>query len=186
MGKIIKVNKNKYIVDYALVNVINRFDQTLLEVRNQDSVLYADPILAVTNVKIVEIDNILNQVVSMEPEKVGDYFNYILSEDFVFELNKDVAIIILPSFYNIIYDLNIGDIIHLDINSNNSHLPIQLAGFYENSTEQVAITNIHRVYADEEFKPNIILIKEKNNYFGLKEVLIDRYSKNLEIGRAHV
>jgi len=172
--------KDEYNVEYALTNFVSRFVETLEEVQNLEVVESADEVLIYYDAIISDINQNINFMISMDPTKINDYFNFSLKEELIDQLSSTQnPVVVLPNRYGVLYNLHIGDEIHFNLSPVYQDVSFTIVGFYDKQAGNMAFFNMRYLDRYPSLKSNTIFINSNGNSTLLKQELVDRYSKNL-------
>lgn len=167
-------------IDFAIRNLITRFDATLQEIKTLDQVKSANAALMHQSAQLIEVQYTFQYVVSVEPLAIGNYYQFPMDPMTVLQLqNATVPTIILPQRFNVQHGMQVGDIIHLALTPLYQNEPFVIGGFFESQTSMVAFTNMMFVESYSHIALNTILVVANGDSRALKEELIDRFSQHL-------
>lgn len=172
--------EEEYQIDFALTNFVSRFDMTFNEVKEFDEVEHASAVLMYKNVYFIDNPEKLKYFISLNSEDMDYYFNYNIDKEITAKLlTKDIGVIILPERFHQLYGLGIGDTIKLSINQKHSEEEFEIIGFFDTQSNNIAFSNMISFEKYESEIPNAIFVNARGETLGLKEKLINRYSKNI-------
>jgi len=178
--RIVQTNED-YKTDYIMTNIVANFDQVHQEVMEMDSVSEADPVYLARNVVINENQQMIPQLVAIDPTKINSHYGYEMNNLIIESLIQNENAVVLPKRYEMLYHFSAGDIISLYISRENKSVDFVIVGFYENNIGNIGFINLTNLKDNHQIQSNTIFVKEKEQYFGLREVLIEQFSKNLII-----
>lgn len=176
--RIDQTNKD-YKTDYIMTNIVSKFDVVLQEVMEMDSVSEADPVYLARNVVINENQQVVPQLLAIDPTKINSHYGYEINNVIIESLMQHENAVMLPKRYEMLYHFSTGDFISLYISRENKNLDFVIVGFYENNIGNIGFVNLTNLEDNHQIQPNTIFVKEKDQFFGLREALIERYSKHL-------
>ena len=117
--------------------------------------------------------------VSMEHESIGNYFGVEEIDVDESYLSSDVAYVLLPKNFGLVYDLEVGETIKLDLNYAIEGVEVVIAGFLDINFDNFIFSNIAFVSDYENLAiPNAIFLNTENKE-ALYNDLIRDYSSNM-------
>jgi hypothetical protein len=172
-------HRAEYKVDYVLTNFITGYDETTLEIQVMPEVGTVDQAVIYENILIPDYGDSILMTVSMNSNVIDRYFNIDLTEDSLSALEMDVPVIILPLRYQMLYGLQSGDTIMLNIHPLFPNVEMVIGGFFEKYIANLAFTNIHAIDAFTGTGIQSIFVNGQNETDNLYQMLIESYSQNL-------
>lgn len=176
-GNLIKDNIN---IDIAITNVVNKMDVTYNELKEHENISSIDKAYLYKNVYIKEVNAVFWYNVSVDANKINNYFNIHVDSKIIDLLNdKNTPYILLPIKYHYIYDLNIGDKVTLTLNNSYDNEEFHIVDFIDIGISDFIITNINVLNKYKELNPNSILLNLNNNDKDFRIDFIKEYNKNM-------
>lgn len=172
-------HRAEYQVDYILTNFITRYDITTQEIKAMPEVQNADQVLIYENIVFPEYDDSMLMTVSIDPSKIDVYFNLAIDDDSQDALLESFPVILLPERYQMLYELEKGDIIIANIHPDFPNLSMVIGGFFEKYIANVAFTNLHHIEAYEGTGIASIVVNGTDDSEQLYQTLITNYSQRL-------
>ncbi|HCB66089.1 MAG TPA: hypothetical protein DEP70_00690 [Acholeplasmataceae bacterium] len=170
----------EYTLDFGLTNFVTRYDQTFLEIGEMEQVESVSKAGLFANVSFAEMDKSLNQVISIDAVEIDNFFNLPIDQSSLSSLSRtDVLTILLPTKFQYIYNLQIGDSILLNISPEFPEESFEIGGFFEKQIGDLAFINLHLFPIYQDISYNSLLINAADSPIFLRDLLIDSYSKNL-------
>lgn len=167
--------------DLVLTSVTGDIDEIYTDLQFNQLVIEVDPFDQYTYVEINEIQQHIETLISIDPQKIDTYFNFDISQDVLASFHDDTTPkIILPRIYEEVYHQQSGQFIHLKINENYQNINVQIAGFYEKEAIEVAFINL---YAFDTYAPltNYQLVIKSTDKAQLKSELIKDYASQMMV-----
>lgn len=167
--------------DLAVAN-INDYDSTLIDEIEMYDIESADQAVFYQRINI-DFDDENSQpcrfFVSMERDALFLYFGL---EEIDFDesyLDNEVAYVVLPKSHQLVYDLEIGDIVSLDLNYSLEEIEMEVAGFIDTDLDNLVYSNILFVDQYEDIaETNFILINTNNKDMVFNQLVSD-YSQRM-------
>lgn len=176
-GDSIKENIN---IDIAITNIINNMDTTYKDIQEKENVSTIDKAILYKNVYLKEFDAVFWYHISVDADKINEYFNISISKETKNLLNdKHTPYILLPKKYQYIYNVNVGDKVTLAINNSYDKEEFYIAGFFDLGISEFIFTNLNVLDKYQEIKPNSLLINFKNYHQGFYHDFMKFYNKNM-------
>ncbi len=133
--------------DMALVN-INDYQSDLLDDLKEEDVNSADPAVLYQNI-IVDFNNDKSELVkffvSMDRNSLNEYFKFGFSEIDYSYTTTDMPYVILPKNFGLVYNLEPGDKITLDLNYKLKDIKFVVAGFFDTNLDNFIYSNIYEM-----------------------------------------
>ncbi|MFH0767312.1 MAG: hypothetical protein ABII85_04035 [Bacillota bacterium] len=171
---------NEVQVDLGLTNFISRYDETYNEISNLESVDSVAKVGYFQNIEFVTFEQNLSILISVDANKITDYFNFAISTEAQSNLERNqILTILLPDRFNLLYDMQIGDEIRLNINPVHPDESFEIGGFFQKEVGDMAFTNLHLLLAYDDIGYNTLFVNATADKEQLKDELINLYSKNM-------
>ncbi|MBI9008859.1 MAG: ABC transporter permease [Tenericutes bacterium] len=177
-----EINEFYGIMDYDLTiaNVYDYDDALKTEIEEYD-VVSVDEAVFYQNI-YVHFNETDSQpckfFVSMEQDRIENYFGI---EELDFDesyLNNEVAYVLLPKNYGIVYNLEVGDTVTVDLNYNLKNIDVKIAGFLDMNFDNFIFSNIAYLPQYEELAiPNALFINTDNKEQLFNDLITDYSSK---------
>ncbi len=169
--------------DLAVVNIYD-YDDSLNEDIADFAVTSNDPAVFYHNIVIHLADGEVETsrfFISMNYESVDKYFNMDFENSYYTnsQISADEPYALLPINFQLVYGLEVGDVIYLDLNYKLENIEMTIGGFINTSFDNIVYSNIFEVEGYSlEAKPNSIFINtdDKDNTF---DDLVRDYSDNM-------
>lgn len=161
--------------EIKLFTTVNHFDLLITNIHNyQDSIIdevytydveSANPALFYrdTLITINDKENVLvRNFISIDMDDLNKYFTYTYDDVDEIYLNHQLPYILMPSSYQVVYGLNVGDIIKVDLTPDLRKKDFVLGGFIDTNFDQIVFSNLYEradVYGTEF---NTIVINSNN------------------------
>jgi len=176
----IETYREEYILDFGLTNFVTRYEQTYQEIADMEQVSSISKAGIFTHVTFTEMDKSIPQVVSLDAEAIKEFFNLPIDESSLSLLSRtDVLTILLPTKFQYLYNLQIGDLVTLEVSPEFPSETFEIGGFFEKQVGDLAFINLHLVSTYDAVSNNTLLITANGSALDLRNQLIDTYSKNL-------
>ncbi len=148
--------------DLAIVNIHDYDDDLLTEIQAYD-VTESDEVVFYSDVVINFNEKDFQQskfFVSMDYSRFNTYFNFAKDEIDSTYISSDIPYVVIPKNYGIVYDLDKGDIVNLDLNYLLEGIDMVVAGFFDTNFDNIIYSNIYELdtYKDTA-KPNSIFVR---------------------------
>lgn len=171
--------ENTYQTDFILTHIVNNFDEVYEEISQLENVEHAEKIGLFGNVYVTKYEQAIGQLISMDQTQIKYFFNVEIEQSALDDFIEDPSLkIILPDRYEKLYDLEIGDQIFIYVNPTYGDLSFEISGFFEKQLGDLAFTNMHFVFDDEDVYQTI-LVNAKGDKTILREQLLDLYSDQM-------
>lgn len=117
--------------------------------------------------------------VSMDYDSLNNYFNIQANNIDNTYMTNEVPYVILPKNYELVYSLEKGDIVNLDLNYSLENIEFVVAGFFDTNFDNIIFSNLYTIdqYADVA-KPNTIFMNS-DDPDTLFQDLISDYGSNM-------
>lgn len=172
--------QNEYKLDIVVTNIIREYDQVYDEVNALDSVDHATKAGIYLNIDLVDYNENISELVSIDPTQIETYFNIGINQTSLQSLNNATTLkIILPSRFNYLYNIENGDYVSLKINDTYDNLSFEVIGFFDKQLGNLAFTNLENIPTYEEISNNAIFVNAKTDKELLKNELLDAYSNKM-------
>ena len=170
----------EYVLDFGLTNFVTRYDQTYQEIQAMDEVDSISKAGLFSNVSFSSLDGSIHQVISIDSNEIEHYFNIDIDESSLSLLSRtNVLTILLPTKFKYLYNLEVGEMIFLSISPEFPEESFEIGGFFEKQIGDLAFINLHLLSNYDDISHNALLINASGSPQNLRNLLIDRYSKNL-------
>jgi len=180
MNKRISNYENEFKVDFILTNFISRYDETFNQIELLDNVDNVAKVGYLESINFEDFEQNIRSVISMDSQDLPDYFNFNLSAESLINLSStQKLVILLPERFQMLYDMQVGDEIHLNISPPHPYEAFEIGGFFKKEIGDLAIVNLHLFPIYDDVSQNAIFINSSANKETLKNELINLYSKNM-------
>lgn len=180
MDKRMSSYENEYKVDFVLTNFISRYDETYAQISLLDSVEDVAKVGYLQNIEFVNFQQNLDSIISMDSQMLNTYFNFEFSETSIEKLDSSESIIIiLPERFRLLYDMNVGDQVYLNLSPTHSLATFEIGGFYQKEIGDMAFTNLHLFPIYDDISQNTLFVNASTDKTALQNELINLYSKNM-------
>jgi len=180
MNKRISNYENEFKVDFILTNFISRYDETFNQIEMLDNVDDVAKVGYLKSINFVDFEQNISSVISIDSQDLSDYFNFDLSSESLENLsNTQKLVILLPERFQMLYAMQIGEIIHLNISPLHPHESFEIGGFFKKEIGDMALVNLHLFPIYDDVSQNAIFVNASANKETLKNELINLYSKNM-------
>lgn len=175
-----KVIANELKVDFALTSFTSHYSEIYDELSTLDAVKSATKVGLFKNISFSNLSQNLETVVSLDPIDIQTYFLLPIDTNSLDALSRtDRPIILLPLRYQYLFDMKVGDIIHLNITPEQSNIDFEIGGFFEKEFSNLAFINLHNIDDYVSIGYNSIFIIASADPSLLKNHLLSQYSNNL-------
>ncbi|XMB73151.1 hypothetical protein RJI07_04355 [Mycoplasmatota bacterium WC30] len=166
--------------DLAIVNIHDYDENLLAEVETYD-VVEADEVVFYydTVIHFNEEDFQSSKFfVSMEYSKFDTYFDFQEPVIDNIYISAEIPYVVIPKDFGIVYDLEKGDIVNLNLNYLLEDVDMVIAGFFDSNFDNIIYSNIYELdLYTETAKPNSIFVKSNNPDLLFDEFVRDYSSK---------
>jgi len=169
--------------DLAIVN-INDYEDSLVTEMDGYDINESDPAIFYRNIVLRFSDDEIETskfFVSMDYEHSTRYFNFIF-DNTVFDQNQvsdEIPYLLLPINFQLIYGLEIGDVVYVDLNYKLENIQMTVGGFIDTNFDNIVFSNIVQVSAfTQTAKPNAIFMNT-NDKETLFSDLVRDYSDDM-------
>lgn len=170
-------NVNSVKADFAMTNISSNYDYTYENLVNNEKVKNVDKAYFYSNTKLKETNSIFLYHVSLDPDSIDDYFDFMIDEKTLMKLNDtNTGYVILPNKFYYANGYRVNDKITLELNKEYNNEEFIIAGFYNFKVEDYVITNIYNYKKYQSLKPNSILLNSSIEKNQLKNFIIENYS----------
>lgn len=171
---------HEFKVDFVLTNFISRYDETYQEISGDDLVSSVDEVGYLQNISFLDFKQNLGSIIALDPIKIDTYFNFDISETSINNLlQTDRLVILLPERFHMLYDMQVGDEIHLNISPLHDHETFEIGGFFQKEIGDLAFVNLQAFPSYDDISHNALFVNANNDKETLKNQLINDYSKNM-------
>ncbi|BCR36624.1 ABC transporter permease family protein [Mariniplasma anaerobium] len=171
--------ENAYQTDFILTHIVSNYDEVYEEINQLENVEHAERIGLFDSVYVTRYEQTIGQLISINHTQIKYFFNLEIELSALDNFIEDPDLkIILPDRYEKLYDLEIGDQILIYVNPTYEELSFEISGFFEKQLGDLAFTNMHFVYDDEDVYQSI-LVNASNDKTLLREQLLDLYSDQM-------
>lgn len=171
--------ENAYQTDFILTHIVSDFDDVYEQINQLDNVENAQRVGLFDSVYVTDYEQTIGQLISMDQTQIKYFFNLDIEQSVLDDFIEDPDLkIILPDRYQKLYDLKIGDQIYIDVNPTYGEKSFEISGFFEKQLGDLAFTNMHFVFDDEDVYQSI-LVNAKDDKVLLREELLDLYSDQM-------
>lgn len=173
----IETIESEYHLDYVLTNLFGNVNDLETEIRAIDGVKQVHSVGLYHDVAFQDLDESLSMLVSLEPNRIDDYFTFDISSEIRERLqdNEDLSIV-LPERFRQLNGLSTGDVVTLELTPEFDDEHFLIVGFFDKEIGNLAFTNIHLFGAYAEVHDNAIFVNATPD---ARDTIIDAYSKNL-------
>jgi len=153
--------------DLAVVNIydynesLNEEIQTYDVTANDPAIFYRDIVIRFADGEIETSEFFI----SMDFENTTEYFNFNFENSTFDEnlLSDTIPYALLPINFQLVYGLEVGDVVYLDLNYKMLDVEMTIGGFIDTNFDNIAYSNIMMVDAYQDIaKPNSIFINTEN------------------------
>ncbi|TNF09045.1 MAG: ABC transporter permease [Bacillota bacterium] len=171
--------REQYQLDFIVTNIIDDYELTYQEIGALDEVAASAKVGLYQDIKAIDVDEAIRDVVSIHPDDIDDFFNLEITDEAKQKLLLDEPIILLPERFRALYQLDIDDVIILDINPEYPSVSFIIGGFFKKQIGNLAIININSVTGYENLNNNAIFVNAASDKDLLNNQLLDAYSHKL-------
>ena len=166
-------------IDFMLFNFSHLFNETYEKMNTLEGVEHASKVLLYQNIELVDFDENIRFLVSLDKNELQHYFSIPLNESLNSLDRDDKLVILLPERFHYIYQIEKGDLIRLSLFPSEADVIFEVSGFFENQLGSLALTNIHLIEEDDQLKYNAIFVNGNTDHNVLKQQLILNFSQQL-------
>lgn len=173
--------EDRFKVDILVTN-LHQNDDSLLETLDHPAINSVSMGCFYNNVIIQMSDqsSLLRFLVSMNQSEYSQYFQYPL-DDVPEEIkNHAMPYILLPKTYDMVYHIEVGDQIYMDLSPKLRHIPFVVGGFVDSEFDHFAYTNLSDKVIDNDYEYNTIFIDTLDSK-SVISYLIDELSSDMMI-----
>lgn len=171
--------QNDYELDFIVTHIVKDFNQVYDEISQLEYVDDAQRVAVFDEIYLNDYQDTIKQLVSIDYKDIETYFNINLENTLQDDFNDlSTYKILLPDRYQKIYDLKIGDLVHIDVNPRYMDQNFYISGFFEKELGDLAFTNMHQMILEDSFY-NAIFVNGEENKDLLKDILFDLYSDKM-------
>jgi ABC-type lipoprotein release transport system permease subunit len=171
--------RHAYKVDFIVTHIVSDFDDIYDEINELDHVKDAEKIGLYTNVRVIEENETINQLISIDKNQISTYFNLNINQSALDNFGDDNQLkILLPYRYNKLFNFMIGDKVSIYVNPTYGNQEFYISGFFEKQLNDLAFTNMNEFFGEQSSYQAIVVNStiEKNE---LKEELLDLFSDQM-------
>ncbi|MBN2300771.1 MAG: hypothetical protein JXC31_06275 [Acholeplasmataceae bacterium] len=180
MDKRMESYENEFRMDFVLTNFISRYDETFNQIVSLENVENAEKVGFIKDIDFVDFEQNLGSLVSMDAQSISNYFNFQISVESLENLsNNQKLVILLPERFHMLFDMQVGQLVNLNISPAHPNETFEIGGFFEKQIGDIAISNLHLFPNYNDINQNSIFVNAKNDRLLLKNELINTYSKNM-------
>ncbi len=169
---------SEFKIDFVLTNFISRYDDTYQEISINPDVSSVDEVGYLQNVGFTDFAQNLNSLIAIDPNQIETYFNLDISETALANLSRvDRHIILLPERFQMLYHMQVGDFVHLNISPLHNNESFEIGGFFEKQVGDLAFVNLQAFSIYDDISHNALFVNAQSDPYVLKTQLINDYSK---------
>lgn len=167
-------------VDFIITNIIHETSVVVGEVRSIENVLSADEGFLYRDVGFNDSDLLSDYMLSLNEDKIFDYFNLEVSSDVISKFSDtNIAYILLPISFKELNGYDVNDKVYLNINEEYNNEEFIVAGFFINDSNYFVLTNMANLTKYSSEAKNVILVNSNGNNTKLYQDLIEKFQSRL-------